>query len=58
MVIHGKDDPLVPMEGGVDIAENIPGAELLLIDKMGHSLPPEAWPQIVEAIATNAAKSK
>jgi pimeloyl-ACP methyl ester carboxylesterase len=58
MVIHGKDDPLVPVEGGIDIAENIPGAELLLIDGMGHSLPPETWTQIVEAIATNAAKSK
>lgn len=50
LVIHGADDPLVPVEGGKDTAEAIPGAKLLIIDGMGHSLPPETWPQIVEAI--------
>jgi len=57
LVIHGKDDPLVPMEGGIDISKNIPEAELLLIDGMGHSLPPETWPQIAEAIKKNAEKA-
>jgi len=50
LVIHGADDPLVPVEGGKDTAEAIPDAKLLIIDGMGHSLPPETWPQIVEAI--------
>ena len=58
LVIHGKEDPLVPMEGGIDISKNIPGAKLLLIDKMGHSLPPEVWTQVVDAIAENASKAK
>jgi pimeloyl-ACP methyl ester carboxylesterase len=58
LVIHGKEDPLVPMEGGIDTSKNIPGAELLLIDKMGHSLPPEIWTQVVNAIAENASKAK
>ncbi len=57
LVIHGGDDPLVPVEGGKDTAEAIPGAELLIINGMGHSLPPETWPQIVDAIATNTAKA-
>ena len=57
LVIHGKDDPLVPVEGGIDISKNIPEAELLLIDGMGHSLPPETWPQIAEAIKRNAEKA-
>ena len=56
LVIHGGDDPLVPVEGGKETAESVPGAELLIIDGMGHSLPPEIWPQIVEAIAKNADK--
>ena len=50
LVIHGADDPLVPVEGGKDTAEAIPGAELLIIDGMGHEMPPEVWTQIVEAI--------
>jgi len=56
LVIHGSDDPLVPVEGGKETAESIPGAELIIIEGMGHSLPPEAWPQIVDAIAKNANK--
>ena len=56
LVIHGGDDPLVPVEGGKETAATIPGAELLIIEGMGHSLPPEIWPQIVEAIAKNADK--
>lgn len=56
LVIHGGDDPLVPVEGGKETAESIPGAELIIIEGMGHSLPPETWPQIVDAIAKNADK--
>ncbi|MFW9784506.1 MAG: alpha/beta fold hydrolase [Candidatus Heimdallarchaeota archaeon] len=56
LVIHGKEDLLVPKEGGIDVADAIPGAELLLIDGMGHSLPPEVVPQIIDAIIANANK--
>lgn len=56
LVIHGKDDPLFPVEGGIDTAEGIQGSELLIIEGMGHSLPPETWEQISDAIAKNAAK--
>ena len=57
LVIHGKDDPLVPHEGGIATAKAIPGAELLLIDGMGHSSPPETWPQTVDAIVANTEKA-
>ncbi len=57
LVIHGRDDPLFPVEGGIDTAESIQGSELLILDGMGHSLPPEAWAQISDAIAKNAAKA-
>jgi pimeloyl-ACP methyl ester carboxylesterase len=57
LVIHGGDDPLVPVEGGKETAEKIPGSELIIIEGMGHSLPPETWPQIVDAIAKNADKA-
>ena len=50
LVIHGKADPLVPVEGGVDTHEALRGSQLLLIDGMGHDLPREVWPQIVAAI--------
>lgn len=57
LVIHGADDPLVPVEGGKDTAEAIPGAELIIIEGMGHDLPHDgAWPQIVDAIAIHTQK--
>jgi len=55
LVIHGKDDPLVPVEGGIDTADAVPGARLLVIDGMGHDLPRGAWPRIIGAIAEIAA---
>ncbi|MFX1567069.1 MAG: alpha/beta fold hydrolase [Promethearchaeota archaeon] len=57
LVIHGSDDPLVPPEGGKDTAEAIPGAELLIIEGMGHSIPLEVGPKVVDAITENASKA-
>ena len=54
LVIHGVDDPLVPVEGGRDTAAAIKGAKLLEIDGMGHDLPPELVEQIADAIAAHA----
>ena len=50
LVIHGADDPLVPVEGGHDTAAAIPGAELLVIEGMGHDNPRDAWPRVVDRI--------
>jgi pimeloyl-ACP methyl ester carboxylesterase len=51
LVIHGLDDPLVPVEGGKDTAAHIAGAELLLIEGMGHDNPRPVWPRAIDAIA-------
>jgi len=50
LVIHGSDDPLVPVAGGRATAQAIHGARLLEIDGMGHTLPPELVDPIVAAI--------
>ena len=54
LVIHGDADPLVPVEGGRDTAQSIPGARLLIIEGMGHDLPRGAWPRIIDAISAHA----
>ena len=51
-----RADTLVRPSGGRATARAIPGSTLLEIPGMGHDLPPEAWPQIVDAIAENAAR--
>ncbi|MFX0205697.1 MAG: alpha/beta fold hydrolase [Candidatus Hodarchaeota archaeon] len=54
LVIHGDADPLVHVEGGKETAEVIPGAKLLIIEGMGHSIPAAAAPRIIEAIINHA----
>lgn len=57
LVIHGSSDPLVTPSGGEATARAIPGASLLQVEGMGHDLPTGAWPQIIPAIAANAAQA-
>lgn len=51
LVIHGADDPLVPVAAGEDTAEKIPGARLRVIPGMGHDLATGLVPLLVDAIA-------
>jgi pimeloyl-ACP methyl ester carboxylesterase len=53
-VIHGTSDPLVRPSGGRATAAAIQGARLLMLDGMGHDMPPELWPEIIDAISENA----
>jgi pimeloyl-ACP methyl ester carboxylesterase len=57
VVIHGKDDPLIPPMAGEATARAIPGAELVLVDRMGHELPEVVWPEVIEAIVRNARRA-
>jgi pimeloyl-ACP methyl ester carboxylesterase len=58
LVVHGDADPLIPLEGGRDTARAIPGAELLVIEGLGHELPPQIWPRIVGAISEHTEKAE
>jgi pimeloyl-ACP methyl ester carboxylesterase len=50
VVMHGADDPLVPVEAGRDTAANIKGAELVVIPGMGHDLPPGLYQIFADTI--------
>ncbi len=54
LVIHGRPDPLVPVEGGIATAAAIPGAKLLILERMGHALPLSTWSEVIDAIAAHA----
>jgi pimeloyl-ACP methyl ester carboxylesterase len=51
LVVHGTADPLVQLPGGEATAKAVPGAELMVLEGMGHDLPRALWPQIVGAVA-------
>src|SRR3954447_6215147 len=51
LVIHGEHDALVDVSGGRATAAAVPGSELLVVDGMGHDLPREMWPEILDRIS-------
>jgi len=55
LVVHGSDDPLLPVAAGRDTALNIPGSRLEIVRGMGHDLPPGVQPLLVERIAGHCA---
>jgi pimeloyl-ACP methyl ester carboxylesterase len=54
LVIHGVDDPLIPLENGRRVAAAIPGARFLVLEGMGHNIPERYWPLVADAIAETA----
>jgi pimeloyl-ACP methyl ester carboxylesterase len=50
LVIHGREDPLHPLEHGQALAREIPGAALLALESTGHELPPAVWDLVIPAI--------
>jgi pimeloyl-ACP methyl ester carboxylesterase len=51
LVLHGEDDPLLPVEGGRDVARLVPGAEIQTYPGWGHDFPSQLIPTLVERIA-------
>jgi pimeloyl-ACP methyl ester carboxylesterase len=57
VVIHGSEDPLITRSGGEATAAAIPGAELVVIDGMGHDMPPQHLDEITDALVANAERA-
>ena len=55
LVLHGRLDPLLPVAAGIETAQCIPGAKLVVVEGMGHDLPPPLLPRIADEIAAIAA---
>ncbi len=57
LVIHGSVDPLISPSGGRATARATAGAELMMIEGMGHDLPRVLWPRLIDAFAAHAAEA-
>jgi len=53
-VVHGTADKMVHVSGGRATARAIPGAELVLLEGMGHDTPAELFPTFTEVIRRTA----
>jgi pimeloyl-ACP methyl ester carboxylesterase len=50
LVVHGLSDRMVHVSGGRATSLAVPRSELLLIDGLGHDIPPDLWPSLVRAV--------
>jgi pimeloyl-ACP methyl ester carboxylesterase len=57
LVIHGLDDPLVPIENGRLVASAVPGARMIELEGAGHNIPQRHWAAVADAIAATAARA-
>jgi pimeloyl-ACP methyl ester carboxylesterase len=49
---------MVTPSGGKATARAIKGSRLVLIDGMGHDLPRELWPRLIDLVAENTARAR
>ena len=47
LVIHGSEDPILPVEHGMMLAENIPNAKKYIMQGVGHEIPEQMLPEII-----------
>lgn len=50
LVIHGDEDPLVPLACGLDTEFALPNSRLLILPGVGHVAPPETWADTLDAL--------
>ncbi|GJO38506.1 hypothetical protein NJB1604_05710 [Mycobacterium marinum] len=58
VILHGQQDRLIRPDGGRATADVIPGAELVLLPRMGHDLPKPLWPRIIGHIKNVADRDR
>ncbi len=51
LVIHGSDDPILPIEKGRALGAIIPGARLVEVPGLGHEIPGPFVPRLVDEVA-------
>jgi len=57
LVIHGSEDPFLPPGHAIALADEIAGAELLMLDGIGHQTPPRStWDLVVPAVLRHTAR--
>ena len=47
LVIHGTEDPILPLDHGIALADKIPGAKKLIMEGVGHEMPEALLPEII-----------
>jgi pimeloyl-ACP methyl ester carboxylesterase len=56
LVVHGAADPMFPLPHGQALAEEIPGARLLVLPNSGHGVERADWTALTSAIREHTAR--
>ena len=53
LIIHGTEDPLIPVDHGIYLFNNIPNSKKLILEGVGHEIPDQLLQEIIPAIVSN-----
>lgn len=53
LVVHGERDPVFPLPHGEALRDQIPGAQLLVLERAGHEVPRPLWDVFAAAVITH-----
>ena len=53
LVIHGTEDAILPLDHGIAIADGISDSKRMIMEGVGHEIPEELLPEIVNEIIAN-----
>lgn len=53
LIVHGSEDPLIPIDHGLSLAENIPNASSMIMLGVGHEIPEALAPNLVARLKSH-----
>ena len=53
LIIHGTEDPLIPIDHGILLADNIVGAKKLILKGVGHEIPDGLLSEIIPVMSAH-----
>ena len=53
LIIHGTEDAILPLDHGVAVADGIKDSKRFIMEGVGHEIPEELLPEIIEEIVAN-----
>ena len=58
LVVHGTEDAILPLDHGIAVADGITDSKRMIMDGVGHEIPEELLPEIINEIIANVKKSE
>ena len=57
LVIHGTEDAILPLDHGVAVADGITDSKRMIMEGVGHEIPKELLPEIINEIIANVRRA-